>query len=130
MTSRETSNQYVHHKISKGVAGYILRLIDDYLWNRKIKFQTNEFITEGNESKVGNALRSNSSMIFTKVYSPDNSEEDNCNYGEFFDNNLKLEVAVNETKRKLILSSLGVATIPKRKMLVFRNRRLRHLIIK
>ena len=117
-----------------GICGDILRLIDDYLKDRKIRFDINSFTTEWMTTDVGSPQGSSLSTILTNTYSSDNIE-DNFDHGEFSDDNLKWEAHESEVEAARILQTrideFGKwcevnnidTSCTKTKIMVFRNKR-------
>jgi hypothetical protein len=83
-----------------GVTGDILRLINDYLKGRKMRFDVNNFTTDWINSEIGTPQGSNLSSILSNIYSSDNIEEEIINHGEFSDDNLKWESNILEAVAK------------------------------
>ena len=122
-------------KLAKaGISGDILRLTNDYLSGRKIRFDINEFTTEWMETNVGTPQGSNLSTIFTNVYTSEN-EEGEPNHGEFSDDNIKWESDKHEwVARDKLQSRIDTfskwcsennieVTKLKTKVLIFRNKK-------
>ena len=120
---------------SAGISGDMLCLVDNYLRDRKIRFQVNRIITEWVESNIGTPQGSNLSTLFTNVYTCDNENDGSVDHGEFSDDNFKWEVADDEeTARKQMQIRINnfakwcrenniETTILKTKMMVFRSKK-------
>ena len=117
-----------------GIGGDILKLINDYLTERKIRFDINSITTEWMTTDVGSPQGSGLSTILTNSYSSDNVEDD-FDHGEFSDDNLKWEAHELEVEAARILqiriNEFGKwcddnnidASCTKTKIMVFRNKK-------
>ena len=76
----------------------MLRLMADYLTNRKMRLVVNKHTTEWVESLIGTPQGGILSTVNTNIYSSDCDNADAYLHGEFADDNIKLETDLCELK--------------------------------
>ena len=86
-----------------GIRGKILRLIGNYISDRKFRIVVNSYTSNWINSNIGAPQGGILSTALTNVYSSDSDECDIYSHGEYSDDNLKWErdVCELEALRKL-----------------------------